>query len=150
MAGVLTATGGFLLAVLWIDLMFDTQARGRGEVADHAALDSITAYYRRATTDSQPMAGLIAAVMALLLAALIGEALLGGTPAWVLVLSAVLAGGPIGLALFRTVPNAIRLGRRTGDPAEETRLARAVLADHLLCVIGMAMFVALWVVRSLN
>lgn len=150
MAGVLTATGGFLLAVLWMDLMFDSQARGRGAVADHAALDSITAYYRRATTDSQPMARLIAAVMALLLAALIGQALLGDTPGWLLALSAVLAGGPIVLALFRTVPNAVRLGRRTDSPAEQTRLARAVLADHLLCAIAMAMFVALWVVRSLN
>jgi hypothetical protein len=32
---VLTAAGaGFLLAVLWFDLMFDVQVRGRGEPAD--------------------------------------------------------------------------------------------------------------------
>jgi hypothetical protein len=54
------------------------------------------------------------------------------------------------LALLRTVPNAVRLGRRTGSPAEQTRLARAVLRDHVLCAIGMALFVALWVLRSLT
>lgn len=130
--------------------MFDTQARGRGAVLDRSALDSITAYYRRATTDSQPMATLIAAVMALLVAALAAEAVLGDTPGWLLALSAVLAGGPIALALFRTVPNAVRLGRRAGSRADQTRLARAVFRDHILCILGMTLFVALWVIRSLN
>ncbi len=147
MAGVLAATGGFLLAVLWMDLMFDSQARRGGAALDAAALDSITAYYRRATTDSQPMAKLIAVVMALLLAALAGEAAFGDTPASVLALSGFLAGGPIALALLRTVPNAVRLGRRTDNAAEQTRLARAILADHVICAAGMAFFVALWVFR---
>jgi hypothetical protein len=148
MAGALAATGGFLLAVLWMDLMFDSQARG--PVIDESALDSISAYYRRATTDSQPMAKLLAAVMLLLLAALIAEAVFGDSPQWLIALSVPLAGAPIGLALIRTVPNAIRLGRRDQGPAEQTRLARAVLVDHVLCTVGMALFVALWVYRSLN
>ena len=150
MAGVLTAAGGFLLAVLWMDLIFDIQARSGGPEVGGPALESIAAYYRRATTDSQPMGRLIAAVMMLLLAALIVEAARGQTPGWLLVLSAVLAGGPIALALRRTVPNAIRLGRRTGTAAEQTRLARSVLIDHLVCLAGIALFVALWVFRSLN
>ena len=150
MAGVLAATGGFLLAVLWMDLMFDSQARGRGAVLDEAVLDSITDYYRRATTDSQPMGKLIAAVMVLLLAALAGEAVLGDHPGWLIALSAFLAGGPIALAALRTVPNARRLGQRAGNAAEQTRLARSVLADHILCVVGMAPFMVLWVIRSLN
>ncbi|MCW1960161.1 MAG: hypothetical protein KIH64_016780 [Mycobacterium sp.] len=150
MAGVLSAAGGFLLAVLWMDLMFDTQARGRDAVLGQPALESITAYYRRATTGSQPMGRLIAAVMALLLAGLVTEAVSGHTPGRLLAVSAVLAGGPIVLALVRTVPNAVRLGLGTGSPAELTRLARAVLADHILCAFGMAAFVAIWVFRSLN
>ena len=150
MAGMLAATGGFLLAVLWMDLMFDSQARGRGAVLDQAVLDSITDYYRRATTDSQPMGKLIAVVMVLLLAALAGEAVLGDNPGWVIALSAVLAGGPIALAALRTVPNARRLGQRAGSPAEQSRLARAVLTDHILCAIGMGLFVVLWVSRSLT
>jgi hypothetical protein len=37
---------GFLLAVLWFDLMFDVQAlRERGPVLPEAVLTSIAAYY---------------------------------------------------------------------------------------------------------
>ena len=150
MTGVLAATGGFLLAVLWMDLMFDIEARGGKAVLEEPVLQSITGYYRRATTTSQPMGAVIAGVMLLLLAALTAEAVRGDSPGWLIGASALLAGGPIALALFRTVPNAVRLGRRTGSPAEQTRLARAVLRDHVLCAIGMALFVALWVLRSLT
>jgi len=148
--GVLAATGGFLLAVLWMDLMFDIEARGGKAVLEEPVLQSITGYYRRATTTSQPMGAVIAGVMLLLLAALTAEAVRGDSPGWLIGASALLAGGPIALALFRTVPNAVRLGRRTGSPAEQTRLARAVLRDHVICAIGMALFVALWVLRSLT
>ena len=150
MTGVLAATGGFLLAVLWMDLMFDIEARGGKAVLEEPVLQSITGYYRRATTTSQPMGAVIAGVMLLLLAALTAEAVRGDSPGWLIGASALLAGGPIALALLRTVPNAVRLGRRTGSPAEQTRLARAVLRDHVLCAIGMALFVALWVLRSLT
>jgi hypothetical protein len=148
--GVLAATGGFLLAVLWMDLMFDIAARRGKAVLEEPVLQSITGYYRRATTTSQPMGAVIAGVMLLLLAALAAEAVRGNSPGWLIGASALLAGGPISLALLRTVPNAVRLGRRTGSPAEQTRLARAVLRDHVLCAIGMALFVALWVLRSLT
>jgi hypothetical protein len=148
--GVLAATGGFLLAVLWMDLMFDIAARGGKAVLEEPVLQSITGYYRRATTTSQPMGAVIAGVMLLLLAALAAEAVRGNSPGWLIGASALLAGGPISLALLRTVPNAVRLGRRTGSAAQQTRLARAVLRDHVLCAIGMALFVALWVLRSLT
>lgn len=150
MTGVLAATGGFLLAVLWMDLMFDIAARRGKAILEEPVLQSITGYYRRATTTSQPMGAVIAGVMLLLLAALAAEAVRGNSPGWLIGASALLAGGPISLALLRTVPNAVRLGRRTGSPAEQTRLARAVLRDHVLCAIGMALFVALWVLRSLT
>jgi hypothetical protein len=133
-----------------MDLMFDIEARGGKAVLEEPVLQSITGYYRRATTTSQPMGAVIAGVMLLLLAALTAEAVRGDSPGWLIGASALLAGGPIALALFRTVPNAVRLGRRTGSPAEQTRLARAVLRDHVLCAIGMALFVALWVLRSLT
>ena len=47
---ILAACGGFLLAVLWMDLMFDVQVlRHRGETLPEAVVDSIGAYYRRVT-----------------------------------------------------------------------------------------------------
>ena len=148
---ILTACAGFLLAVLWMDLMFDTQAGLRGADPDESDVASIAAYYRRATTTSQPMGTLIAVVMGVLLVCLGIEALRGERPTWVLIASAVLAGGPILVALLRTVPSAVRLGRRSDTPAEQSRLARAIYRDHLVCLAGMALFLLLWlpvVVRS--
>jgi hypothetical protein len=69
-----TAGGGFLLAVLWFDLMFDVQVRGHraAELPDDV-LDSIATYYRRVTTTARPMNRLVAAVMRRLSLALAGE-----------------------------------------------------------------------------
>ncbi|MBB3603933.1 hypothetical protein FHT40_003594 [Mycolicibacterium sp. BK556] len=146
---LLTACSGFLLAVLWMDLIFDSQigSAGRGgEQLPEPVLASIAGYYRRATTTSQPMSGLIAVVMALLLGALVAEAVSGTSPAWLLGVSAVLAGGPVALALIRTVPNAVRLGRRIGTTAEQSRLARGIYRDHIVCGVGMLAFLVLWLV----
>jgi len=146
---ILTACAGFLLAVLWMDLIFDTQISRRARRGDNdQALVSISGYYRRATTTSRPMSTLIVLVMGILLVALAFEAIRGVRPGWMLGLSAVLAGGPILLALVRTVPNAVRLGRRTDPPDEQTRLAHAILRDHIACSVGMCAFLVLWLLRG--
>jgi hypothetical protein len=141
---ILTACAGFLLAVLWMDLMFDTLGGLRGADLDDSVVASIAAYYRRATTTSQPMGTLIALVMAVLLVGLGIEAWRGGHPTWVLIASAVLAGGPILVAMLRTVPSAVRLGRRADTPAEQSRLARAIYRDHIVCLAGLSVFLLLW------
>ena len=143
---ILTACAGFLLAVLWMDLMFDSQTGLRGPDPDESALASIGAYYHRATTTSQPMGALIAVVMGVLLVSLGIEAWRGEHPGWVVAASAVSAGGPILLAMLRTVPNAVRLGRRGDTAAEQSRLARSIYRDHLVCLAGMATFLALWLI----
>lgn len=152
MAPLLTACSGFLLAVLWMDLIFDVQVlqhRSVGEELPERALASIANYYHRATTTSRPMGRLIAVVMLVLLSALAVEAVEGHDPAWLLAASAALAGVPIALALTRTVPSAVRLGHRTDNPAEQTRLARAICRDHLVCAGGMLAFLVLWTVCSI-
>ena len=52
MQRVLAACGGFLLAVLWFDLMFDVQVlrHGSAAVLPEPVLASIAGYYRRVTT----------------------------------------------------------------------------------------------------
>lgn len=146
-APILTACAGFLLAVLWMDLMFDTQIRGGH---DATKLSSISAYYHRVTTTSQPMGSLIAAVMLAALTTLGVEAVRGHTPGWILIASAILAGGPVLLALGRTVPTAVRLGHGTGNPAQQTRLARTVFVDHIVCLVGMLGFLVLWITPGLR
>ena len=128
------AGAGFLLAVLWFDLMFDVQVlrRPEGEL-EEGALASIAAYYRRVTTTASPMNRLVAAVMLLTLAAIVTEIAAGQGPAWVGWVSLVLAAAPIGVAGARTVPSAVRLGGRLDSPARQSELARAICRQHLFC-----------------
>lgn len=143
---VITAGSGFLVAVLWMDLMFDVQVLAHRHEAHlpEPVLASIAGYYRRATTTSRPMSHLIAAVMAVLVGALAVRALDGRDPPWLILVSVPLALGPILLALVRTVPNAVRLGRRAGSTADQTRRARAVCVDHLLCIGCLVVFLGCW------
>jgi hypothetical protein len=148
---LLTACSGFLLAVLWMDLIFDAQVlahRSAGVELPEPVLASIAGYYHRATTTSRPMSHLIAIVMVILLGTLGFRAVRGHDPGWLVAVSAALAGVPILLALIRTVPNAVRLGSRLGTPAEQTRLARSIWRDHLLCFGCMLAFLVLWAARS--
>lgn len=148
---LLTACSGFLLAVLWMDLIFDVQVlayRTSGDELPEQVLASIGGYYHRATTTSRPMSLLIALLMLVLLGVLVIQAVRGQDSVWFLAVSAVLAGGPILLALTRTVPNAVRLGNRVDSRAGQTRLARSICRDHFLCAGCMFVFVVLWVARS--
>jgi hypothetical protein len=152
MAPLLTACSGFLFAVLWMDLIFDVQVfryRSAGEELPESVLVSITGYYHRATTTSRPMSRLIALVMLILLGALGFQATRGQDPDWLLVISAGLAGIPTMLALTQTVPDAIRLGQRTDSVPEQSRMARSVCRDHLVCVGCMFAFLVLWVAHTL-
>jgi hypothetical protein len=143
---LLTACGGFLLAVLWMDLMFDVQVlRHRRQEVElpEAVLASIAAYYGRVTTGARPMSHLVAAAMATLVITLLVQLALGHGPSWLAGASLLLSGGPILLALLRVVPNAVRLGARTDSPLRQSELARAICSEHLLCFSGILGFLAL-------
>src|SRR3984885_6036513 len=110
---LLTACGGFLFAVLWMDLIFDAQVltnRHSGGELPEPVLDYIARYYRRAVIESRPMSRLIAVVMVVLLGALGFRAVRGHDPGWLMAVSILLAGGPDELGGAATVPSAVRLG----------------------------------------
>lgn len=153
MAPLLTACGGFLLAVLWMDLIFDVQVlRYRRVDAElpESVLASIAGYYHRATTSSRPMGRLIALVMVILLGTLGFQFTKGYDPVWLLLTSAGLAGVPVVLALVHTVSCAVRLGRRADGPLEQSRLARCICRDHLICAGCMLAFLVLWTAHALS
>jgi hypothetical protein len=135
MAAFIDAGAGFLLAVLWFDLMFDVQA-ARGEVGElsEGVLASIAGYYRRVTTTARPMNRLIAAVMLATLGAIVAQIARDERPQWVGWVSLVLAGGPILLAACHTVPSAVRLGARTDPIHRQAELAKSIWRDHVLCI----------------
>jgi hypothetical protein len=134
-----TAGAGFLLAVLWFDLMFDVQAlRHRDGDLPEEVLSSTAGYYRRVTTAARPMNRLIAAVMVGTIVAITVQLVQGDAPRWAAVVSLVLTAAAISVAAVHTVPSAVRLGTRSDAIAAQSRLARSILRDHLLCITAVA------------
>lgn len=139
MSAFVTAGGGFLLAVLWFDLMFDIQVVSHRERdLPEEVLASIAGYYGRVTTTARPMNRLIAAVMLATLAAIVSEIAAGGHERSVAWVSLVLAVPPILLAGARTVPSAVQLGRRVDSAREQSALARTIFREHLFCASAIA------------
>jgi hypothetical protein len=69
---------------------------------------------------------------------------------WVGVISLPLCAGPIVLAALRVYPSAVRLGARVDPPPEQSRLARAICRDHLLCLGGIMLFTTLQLAVALR
>ncbi len=133
------AGAGFLLAVLWFDLMFDVQVRGHPEdPLPEDVLASIAAYYGRVTTRARPMNRLVALAMLGTLTAIVVELTSGGVEAWVAWASLALALVPIVVAMLQTVPAAVRLGTRRDPATGQSSLARAILRQHLVCFAAIA------------
>ena len=149
------AGAAFLLAVLWFDLMFDVQSRGHaGDPLPSEVLASISAYYRRVTTEAYPMNRLVALVMLFTLAAIVAEIVEGVHPWWIGWFSLTLAGSGVFTTLRRTVPNARRLGSAQDTPETQSTLARAICHDHLssfartFLVLGLQLIAPLVVVSG--
>ncbi len=143
MARFVAAGAGFLLAVLWFDLMFDVQVLRRGD--DEGALASIAAYYARVTTAARPMNRLVALAMVGTIASAIVQVARGEHPRWVGIASRALILSAVALAAAHTVPSAVRLGIRRDTPEAQHRLARSILRDHLVCfaAVGAALVMQL-------
>ena len=132
------AGAGFLLAVLWFDLMFDVQTRRySGDVLPPEVLGSISAYYRRVTTEAYPMNRLVALVMLLTLAAICAGIVRGENSWWIGWISLLLAASGFVPTMMRTVPNARRLGSGKDTAEEQSRLARSLCRDHMLSFARM-------------
>lgn len=144
LAALPIACGGFLLAVLWFDLMFDVQVwrHPDGDLPE-SVLASIAAYYRRVTTEARPMSHAVALVMTIGVLALIWQWVTGRAATSVIVGSLLLAGVPIVLALSRILPSAARLGSRRDPIAVQSALARAIWRDHVFCLVAIVAFLAL-------
>lgn len=144
MAAFVTAPAGFLLAVLWFDLMFDVQVRG--DRPPDGAVISIATYYRRVTTEARPMNLLVALAMLLTVVAIVVQ--LVREPSWAAWLSLPLAVGPMALARVRTVPHAVRLGAEGGVAPEHRALARGILTDHVVCFASIGALLAVQLVAA--
>ncbi|HEX5225403.1 MAG TPA: hypothetical protein VFW29_09755 [Solirubrobacteraceae bacterium] len=144
MNAFVAAGAGFLLAVLWFDLMFDVQLLGHGTREPvETVVASIAGYYARVTTAARPMNRLVAAAMLGTLAAVVVQLARGEGHAWVSWASLALLLGAVGLAGTRTVPQAVRLGARSDDATRQHALARAILREHLACFAAIVLLLGL-------
>ena len=140
------AGAGFLLAVLWFDLMHDVQVLRPKPGADPVeSVRSIARYYRRVTTDARPMNRLVASVMVVTLAFVVVEVVGDDVRPWVAWTSLVLVAAAIAVAAVRTVGDAVRLGADVDRlTREHEAVARSIGRDHVLC---LALITALLVVQ---
>jgi hypothetical protein len=130
--------------VLWFDLMFDIQVRGRGSGdLPEDVLASLSTYYSRVTTAARPMNRLIAAVMLLTIAAIVVQVARADSAAWVGWASLALAVAAIVLAGVRTVPNAVRLGVGVDSVEVQSGIARSIYREHLFCLAAIASMLAI-------
>ena len=133
------AGAGFLLAVLWFDLMFDVQVLRMAPGADPgAAVASIAAYYRRVTTKARPMNRLVAAAMVATIGCVVAQVARGEGPAWAAWTSLALVVLPVSVAARRTVPNAVRLGTAVDSEPQKLAMAESIGRDHVFCFICIA------------
>jgi hypothetical protein len=140
MAAMLAACGGFLLGVLWMDLLFDIAILG---AAPQQAVEKIAAYYARATIEAYPMNRLIGAVMLLTVGGASYQVVRGTDGRGDALLALLLVLVPVALALGRVFPDAVRLGERSGSAGQQIFLARRICLAHLACLISVGIFVAL-------
>lgn len=150
MEAFVAAGAGFLLAVLWFDLMHDEMARGHdGDELPPDVIDGVTRYYARVTRGAAPMNRLVGLVMIGTVAAIATQLVAGHDPYWVPVASLPLALTGIVTAIARTVPTAVRLGQG-GYPtaADASRAIRTVRTDHHLAFVGMSAVVGVQLVSA--
>jgi hypothetical protein len=124
--------------------MFDVQVwrhRRSPELPDDV-LASIAAYYRRVTTTASPMGRLVGLTMAVLLVALVVQAIWGDAPLWVSAVSIPAALVGIGLAAARIFGQARRLGTRRDLPEVQSELARRIFWAHIVCLAAMITLLA--------
>ena len=143
MTPFVTAGAGFLLAVLWFDLMFDVQVLGHGGDLPEDVLGSISAYYRRVTTSARPMNRLVGGAMLATIASVCLQLARGDVPSWVAWASLALVVSPVLLAAVHTFPAAVRLGTGADGAGRRSQVARSICRDHLLCLAAVSSAMAI-------
>jgi hypothetical protein len=122
-----------LLAVVWWDLVFDSQVqRHPAGVLPPEVLASLSGYYRRCTVEGAPLMYLPVAVMVLVLAGIATELWKGWGLAWAGWASLAVAAAGVVTVAFLAVPRARRIGRATEGAEALSGLARTVFRLHLL------------------
>jgi hypothetical protein len=139
MSAIILSIGiGFLLAVLWIDIIFDSMVlphRDTKEPLPQEVLETMTRFFHRLTDKPR----LIFVIMSTMLAIIILQIVQSSVPAWAGWSSLILFLTPTGFAAIRVIPTAQRLGSRKDTIEKQSELARSLIGMHTFCLILMVL-----------
>jgi hypothetical protein len=125
---------GFCVAILYLDLVFDTSAvpyRNSGVALPAGVLGPITTYYRYVTKNPW----LLIYVMTVAITCIVVELVFGLVPSWVGYASLGVFGLIALLAVARVIPGAQRLASSKESVEERSRLAHGLLPHHMLFLV---------------
>ena len=125
---------GFCVAILYLDLVFDTSARPyrkAGAALPDDVLGPITTYYRYVTRNPW----LLIYVMTVAITCIVVDLVFGSVPRWVGYSSLGVFGLIALLAMARVIPGAQRLASGRESAEEQTRLAHSLFPLHMLFLV---------------
>jgi hypothetical protein len=138
---------GFMLAVLYIDLMFDVTAvphRGSNTTLPKEVLDPITLYYGRITQNPY----VLMFVMLTTTVCLVMEIVYSLVPRWAGYSSLVFMVLAMGIGSAKVIPAAQRLASGR-DPEElRTRLIHSMFPAHVLLLICIILLAAIQAIAA--
>jgi hypothetical protein len=134
--GWVAAGAALLLAVVWWDMIFDSQVlRHPTGTLPPDVLATTSSYYRRCTVDGGPMMYLPVVVMVLVLIGIVLELVRSTIAPWVGWASLILAAWGVVSVAFIAVPRAQRIGRAQESPDILSGLARIVFKLHAAAAV---------------
>ena len=125
---------GFCVAILYLDLVFDSSAvpyRKSGAALPAAVLGPITTYYRYVTRNPW----LLIYVMTVAITCIVVELVFGLVPRWVGYASLGVFGLIAVLAVARVIPGAQRLASGEETAEGQSRLAHSLFPHHILFLV---------------
>jgi len=133
---------GFMMAVLYIDLMFDLMAapyKKTNQALPKAVLDSITHYYGRITQNPY----VLMFVMLTALLCIGSEILYNLVPRWAAYASLGLMLLSMMTGVLKVIPTAQRLGAGTDPEDARTRMVHSMLPFHLILMVNILLLTAI-------
>ena len=133
---------GFMMAVLYIDLMFDVSAapyRRTKAALPQEILDPITHYYGRITQNPY----VLMFVMLTTVLCIGSEILYNSAPRWASYSSLFLMGLSMMTGTLKVIPTAQRLGAGTDTEDVRTRMVHSMLPFHLILMVNIILLTAI-------
>jgi hypothetical protein len=125
---------GFMLAILYIDLMFDVLSvpyRRSGAMLPKEVLDPVTHYYGRVTQNPY----VLMFVMLTTTICVVLQIVYGLAPRWAAYSSLVAIALAMAAGAGKVIPSARRLASGEVPPEEQTRLVHGVFTAHVLLFV---------------